>query len=88
MIQSSGGLSKDQIENMIREAERHAAEDAEKKEAIEAINHAESVLHDTEAKMSEYSDQLNADDVGFFKKKLNRKFEFFNKKSKILNLID
>jgi len=48
---------------MVRDAERHAAEDAEKKETIEAINQAESVLHDTESKIAEYSDQLNADEV-------------------------
>lgn len=35
VIQSSGGLSKDQIENMIREAEKNAAEDAKKKEMVE-----------------------------------------------------
>jgi len=63
VIQSSGGLSKDQIENMVREAEKHAAEDLEKKDAIEAINQAESVLHDTESKIAEYSDQLNEEEV-------------------------
>jgi hypothetical protein len=31
--------------------------------AYEAINHAESVLHDTESKMQEYADQLNAEEV-------------------------
>lgn len=70
VIQSSGGLSKDQIENMVRDAERHAAEDAEKKETIEAINQAESVLHDTESKITEYSDQLNADEVKVVKEKI------------------
>jgi molecular chaperone DnaK len=48
---------------MIREAERHAAEDAEKKETIEAFNQAESVLHDTETKITEYADQINAEEV-------------------------
>merc|ERR1712241_1161459 len=38
VIQSSGGLSKDEIENMVREGEKHAAADAEKKERIEAVN--------------------------------------------------
>ncbi|KAL7073123.1 hypothetical protein ACQ4LE_007572 [Meloidogyne hapla] len=69
VIQSSGGLSKDQIENMVRDAEKHAAEDAEKKETIEAINHAESVLHDTESKMAEYADQLNEDEVKVVKER-------------------
>lgn len=63
VIRSSGGLSKDQIENMIREAEKHAAEDAAKKELVESVNQAESVLHDTESKITEYADQLNADEV-------------------------
>uniref|UniRef100_A0A914CJL7 Heat shock protein 70 n=1 Tax=Acrobeloides nanus TaxID=290746 RepID=A0A914CJL7_9BILA len=83
VIQSSGGLSKDQIENMIREAERHAAEDAEKKETIEAINHAESVLHDTEAKMSEYSDQLNADDAKEIKEKIEEIRKVLEKKDEL-----
>ena len=53
----------DAIENMVREAEKHAAEDKEKKERIEAVNQAEGVLHDTETKMEEYKDQLPADEV-------------------------
>merc|ERR1712029_1050321 len=53
----------DEIENMVREAEKHAAQDAEKKEKIEAVNQAEGVLHDTETKMDEFKDQLPAEDV-------------------------
>jgi molecular chaperone DnaK len=71
VIQSSGGLSKDQIENMVRDAERHAAEDAEKKELVEAVNHAESVLHDTESKLDEYASQLNTDDANALKEKMS-----------------
>ncbi|KAI6222316.1 hypothetical protein M3Y99_01515500 [Aphelenchoides fujianensis] len=66
VIQSSGGLSKDQIENMIREAEKHAAEDAEKKDLIEAINQAESVLNEKIEELKkklENRDQLKADEV-------------------------
>lgn len=58
VIQSSGGLSKDEIENMIKRAEQFAAEDKLKKERIEAINSAESIVHDTETKMEEFKDQL------------------------------
>jgi len=76
VIQSSGGLSKDQIENMIREAERHAAEDAEKKELIETVNQAESVVHDTQSKLAEYADQLNAEES----KALNEEIEKLKKK--------
>merc|ERR1712050_154859 len=63
VIQSSGGLSKDEIENMVREGEKHAAADAEKKERIEAVNQAEGVLHDTESKVEEFKDQLPSEDV-------------------------
>ncbi|KAF1587757.1 UNVERIFIED_CONTAM: Heat shock 70 kDa protein F, mitochondrial, partial [Eudyptes robustus] len=42
VIQSSGGLNKEQIEKMIRDAEKHAVEDAERKELVEAVNSAES----------------------------------------------
>lgn len=58
VIQSSGGLSKDEIENMIKRAEQFAAEDKLRKERIEAINSAESIVHDTETKMEEFKDQL------------------------------
>merc|ERR1712073_55713 len=62
VIQSSGGLSKDEIENMVRDAESHAEADKEKKDRIEAVNQAEGILHDTESKMEEFKDQLNAED--------------------------
>lgn len=74
MIQSSGGLSKDQIENMIRDAEKFAAEDMARRETIEAVNHAEGVLHDTETKITEYQDQLNADEVQLFFLNLYKRF--------------
>merc|ERR1711994_976304 len=63
IIQSSGGLSKDEIENMVRQAEIQAQQDLEKKERIEAVNQAEGVLHDTETKLDEYKDQVPAEDV-------------------------
>merc|ERR1712209_230865 len=53
VIQSSGGLSKDEIENMVREAEANAEADKLNRERVEAINQAEGVLHDTESKMKE-----------------------------------
>jgi len=58
VIQSSGGLSKDDIENMVRDAEKFADEDKVKKEKIEATNSAEGIIHDTETKMDEFKDQL------------------------------
>lgn len=57
-IQSSGGLSKDDIENMVKESEKYAEKDKKRRELIEEINKGESILHDTESKMEEFKDQL------------------------------
>jgi len=70
VIQSSGGLSKDQIENMVREAEAHAEQDKVNRERVEAINQADGILHDTESKMEEFKDQLPSEDVAKMKEKI------------------
>jgi molecular chaperone DnaK len=80
VIQSSGGLSKDQIENMVREGEKHAAEDKKKKEAIEAVNSAEGIVHDAEAKIEEYKAQLSNDDVENLRKKIGEVREVLARK--------
>jgi molecular chaperone DnaK len=61
VIQSSGGLSKEQIENMVREAEAHADEDKKRKEIIEARNHAESIAHDTEKNLDDFKEDVDAE---------------------------
>jgi len=63
VIQSSGGLSKDEIENMVKNAEQFAEEDKAKKERVEASNQAEGIVHDVEAKIAEYESQLPAEEV-------------------------
>jgi len=70
VIQSSGGLSKDEIENMVKNAEAHAEADKQKRDRIEAVNQAEGILHDTETKIEEYKDQLPAEDVTKIKEKI------------------
>ena len=62
VIQSSGGLSKDDIENMVRDSEKFAEKDKKRRELIEEINKAEAVLHDTESKMEEFKSQLPQDE--------------------------
>merc|ERR1712176_999611 len=62
-VQSSGGLSKDQIENMLKDAEKYAEEDKKRKELIEERNRADQTIHDIESKLNEYKDQLDADEV-------------------------
>jgi len=70
VIQSSGGLNKDEIENMVREAEANAEADKINRERVEAINQAEGVLHDTESKMEEFKDQLPSEDMAKMKEKI------------------
>ncbi|KAG1662479.1 Stress-70 protein, mitochondrial [Nymphon striatum] len=64
VIQSSGGLSKDDIENMVKSAEKFAEADKKRKETVEAVNSAESIIHDTESKMEEFKDQLPSEEQG------------------------
>jgi len=63
VIQSSGGLSKDDIENMVQQAEKFAEEDKRKKEMVETLNQAENAIHDIESKMEEFKDQLPKEEV-------------------------
>ena len=46
---------------MVKEAEAHAADDAKKRDTVEAVNQAEGVLHTTESQIAEYKDQLDAE---------------------------
>ncbi len=58
-IQASGGLSKDEIESMIKEAETHSADDKKRKESIEIKNKADALIHSTEKSLKEYGDKLD-----------------------------
>ncbi|MBN9542854.1 MAG: molecular chaperone DnaK [Alphaproteobacteria bacterium] len=53
-IQASGGLSDADIEKMVKEAEQYAGEDKARKEAVEAKNHADSLLYSTEKSLKEH----------------------------------
>uniref|UniRef100_A0AAX7T603 Stress-70 protein, mitochondrial n=1 Tax=Astatotilapia calliptera TaxID=8154 RepID=A0AAX7T603_ASTCA len=72
VIQSSGGLSKDDIENMIKNAEKYAEEDRRRKDRVEAVNMAEGIIHDTESKMEEFKDQLPADECTKLKEEISK----------------
>jgi molecular chaperone DnaK len=61
-IQSSGGLSKEEIEKMMRDAEENAAADESRRELIEEKNKAESMMHSTEKSIREHGDKLPAPD--------------------------
>ncbi len=60
-IQPSGGLSKDDIEKMVKEAEQFSSEDKKRREAAEARNQADSLVHATERQLSEHGDKVDAD---------------------------
>ena len=58
-IQASGGLSDEDIEKMIKDAEENAESDKERRELIEAKNQAESLIHSTEKSVEEHSDKVD-----------------------------
>ncbi|MBU6141239.1 MAG: molecular chaperone DnaK [Proteobacteria bacterium] len=59
-IQSSGGLSDADIKKMMQDAEANAASDKAKKEFIEAKNHADSAVYETEKSLREHGDKVDA----------------------------
>ena len=60
-ITASSGLSKDEVERMVREAEAHADEDKRRRELIEARNQADTLAYSAEKTLRELSDQVPAD---------------------------
>ncbi len=59
-IQASGGLNDADIEQMVRDAEKFAEEDKKRREAAEAKNSAESLVHTTERQLQEHGDKIDA----------------------------
>lgn len=59
-IQASGGLSDSDIDQMVRDAEKFAEEDKKRREAAEAKNNADSLVHATEQQLSEHGDKIDA----------------------------
>ena len=58
-IQASGGLSDDEVDTMVKDAESHAEEDKKNKEMVEAKNHGEALIHSTEKSLSEHGDKIS-----------------------------
>lgn len=61
-IQASGGLSDADIEKMVKDAEAHATEDKKRREAVEARNQAESLIHSSEKSLKDYGDKVSEAD--------------------------
>ena len=61
-IQASGGLSDDDIEKMVQEAEVNADEDKKRRDLVDARNNADSMAHSAEKSLTEYGDQVEETD--------------------------
>jgi molecular chaperone DnaK len=61
-IQASGGLSDDDIEQMVKDAESHADEDKKRREVVEAKNQGEALVHSSEKALADYGDKVGDDD--------------------------
>ncbi|MGZ4981612.1 MAG: molecular chaperone DnaK [Methylobacter sp.] len=62
VIKASSGLSDDEVERMIKDAEAHADEDRKLTQLVAARNHADSIIHATEKSLKELGDQVGADE--------------------------
>ncbi|WP_169999709.1 molecular chaperone DnaK [Campylobacter sp. RM9328] len=70
-ISGSSGLSDDEINKMVKEAELHKEEDAKKKEAVEARNQADALVHQTQKSMDELGEKVPAEDRANIEAALN-----------------
>ena len=70
-ITASSGLSKSDVERMVREAESHAAEDARRRQEVELRNQTDSLLYQTERALAEQGDALAAGDRAAVEQALN-----------------
>jgi len=61
-IQASGGLKDDEIEQMIKDAEKNASEDKKRKEFIEVKNKADTLIYSTEKSLKDFADKIAAND--------------------------
>ncbi|MFK4825042.1 molecular chaperone DnaK [Paenochrobactrum sp. BZR 588] len=61
-IQASGGLSDADIEQMVKDAEANAEADKKRREAVEAKNQAEGLIHSTDKSLKEYGEKVSAED--------------------------
>ncbi len=74
-IQASGGLSDDEIERMVKEAEENAEEDKKKRESVDIKNQADSLINETEKNLNEHGDKVPEED----KNKINADIEDLKK---------
>jgi len=63
-IQASGGLSESDIQRMVKEAEANAEADKQRREQVEARNHAEGLVHQVEKNLKDHGDKVGAQEKG------------------------
>ena len=66
-VESSSGISKEEIERMVKEAETHSEEDKKKREQVEIRNQADTLIYTTEKSLKDYGDKVGEEE----KKKIN-----------------
>ena len=69
-IASGSGLSDDEIASMVDDAEKYSEQDKERKESIEAANHSDSVINDTEKALKEHGSALDKADADTIREKI------------------
>ena len=71
IIKASSGLSDDEVDRMIKDAEAHADEDRKLTELVHARNHADGMIHATEKSLKELGDQVGADEKAGIEQAIN-----------------
>lgn len=69
-ITSSTGLKEEEIQRMVKDAEKYAEEDRKKKEKIEAKNHADSLIYQSEKMLGDLKDKISQEDADKVKKEI------------------
>ena len=70
-IQNSSGLSEEEIDRMVKDAEANAESDKKKREAVDAHNEADSLIYTTEKSLKDYGDKVSAQDKESIEKACN-----------------
>jgi molecular chaperone DnaK len=69
-ITASSGLSKDEVDKMVHEAEEHVSEDRKQKELVDTRNQADSIIYSVEKTLREYGEKISVDERSEIHKKL------------------
>ncbi len=87
-ITGSSGLSEEEIQKMVQDAEAHKAEDEKRKALVEAKNQADALVHQTEKSLSDLGDKVSADDKAKIEGIINELKELLKKEDVTKEQID